>query len=242
MLPSMKRFKAQDIEAVKKLGTMSPGPTSLGPVSLYVCRESRAVARKRYEFAFKGVNICLPRGSDARKDWIQKRLSQRGIWVDFKRDIVFIDSIAPEDRRKDVLCPTLMFTELGWFAACAKEEVEKITRLAIGGRWSKVPHIKRTLGLVSYNHIPPPAHPLVPSAVKPFRKLRELLLDDGFFLPRRMRTSSSYFGIEGDRRPAEAEILNWLCGYVRAKCIPNSFWVSLEVRIVRGMEFEWNEL
>jgi hypothetical protein len=80
-------------EVVKKMGITSPGPTSLGPAQLYVCSESRAVAMKRYQLAFNGVDIDLKPG-DVREDWYQRKLEQRGIWVDFDNDIIFVDEVA----------------------------------------------------------------------------------------------------------------------------------------------------
>jgi hypothetical protein len=248
MLPQSKRFKLHDMDALKKLGTMSPGPTSLGPVALYVCSESRAVGTKRYEFAFKGKNIALIQGDpDARADWHRRKLGERGIWVDFERDIVFIDSIAPEDRRSNVLSPTLMYTELGWFTACAKEEAKKIKRLAVGGRWSKVPHIKRTLDLAMYKQVSRSAQSFASVTIRSFQRLRELLLDDGFKQPRTTYPQVYYpevqYGIEEDRQQGEAKLLSWLLGDAsRIERSPKPCWGSLEVRIVRGGEKEWNDL
>jgi len=240
-LPKMKRFMVQGSEAAKKLGTMSPGRTSSGPVSLYVCSESRAIARRKYEFAFKGVDIGLPHG-DARKDWERRKLGERGIWVDFERDVVFVDSITPEDRRTDVLYPTLHLTELTWFALCAEKEAKKITRLAVGGHWSKVSHVKRTLHLTHYWQGSPRSHLCKPYAITSFHNLKELFLDDRFSLPRNKNTVVDT-GIVGDRQEVEAEILSWLRRHgSSAECPPGGFWKALEVRIVRGRKHEWDEL
>lgn len=41
------------------MGTLGFGPTSLGPVQMYACHESRELALTRYELAFGGVVIIL---------------------------------------------------------------------------------------------------------------------------------------------------------------------------------------
>jgi hypothetical protein len=134
-------------KVVEGLRTMSPGPTSLGPVQLYICGESRAVAMKKYKLAFQGVDVdeaidieTQDLGEDAnlrrkaaREWWYQRKLWETRIWVDFGNDVILVDTIS---RRPDVPRNSVS-TSLGYLTEYAGEDMKKITRLAIGGKWER---------------------------------------------------------------------------------------------------------
>jgi len=124
------------------IGTLAGRPPR-GPVQLYVCRESRAVALKRYQRAFAGIPLrpnrsevdhSLKEGLQVdRQTWNRRKLWEKRIWVDFDRDVIFIDTLrrGMESRnfRMRPVDPLVLMR------LYAKEEIKKITRLAVGGRW-----------------------------------------------------------------------------------------------------------
>jgi hypothetical protein len=99
---------------------------SRGPVALEVCRESREVAMKRYELAFAGTNRALEPTEE--QEWNKKGFSEKRIWVDFERDIIFIDAIW-RDRKYSKCAP---HNPLGLLRRYAREDAKKIRRLALG--------------------------------------------------------------------------------------------------------------
>lgn len=103
---------------------------SRGPVALEVCRESREVALKRYELAFAGENLALE--PNDKKEWDKKGLGEKRIWVDFERDIIFVEAIWRP--RKYSKCAQL--NPLGLLRRYAPEDSNKIQRLAIGATWN----------------------------------------------------------------------------------------------------------
>ncbi|KAE9373555.1 hypothetical protein N431DRAFT_231139 [Stipitochalara longipes BDJ] len=124
------------------MGTLAD-KSSRGPVQLYVCRESRALALKRYERAFSGV-LMQPTVREINCDWEQRRqvdhqtwnrrkLWEKRIWVDFKSDIIFIDTLkrgpASRNFRLRPVDPLVLMR------LYAKDEIKRIRRLAVGGRW-----------------------------------------------------------------------------------------------------------
>ena len=106
---------------------------SRGPVALEVCSESRGVALKRYEFAFGGV--FLSPESEDKEEWDRTRLGGKRIWVDFKQDIIFIDTIYRP--RIHARCPPQ--NPLGILRRYAPEDSNRIRRLALGSTWDFSP-------------------------------------------------------------------------------------------------------
>jgi hypothetical protein len=125
------------------MGTMALGRISLGPVQLYVCHESRALALKRYQRAFGGIYLIPSsrlnrelwdsRGIADHQEWHRRKLWEKRIWVDFERDVIFVDTLKREhlsqNFRLSLIDPLLLMKKY------AKEETRKIGRLAVGGRW-----------------------------------------------------------------------------------------------------------
>jgi hypothetical protein len=107
-------------------------PPPLGPLALNVCHESRQLALKRYELSFAGTNL-IPRDMPFKEEWVKGRFGEKRIWVDFKRDVIFIFS--EDGQLGGCGHPHSRPFQLDLFAEYAKEEVGKIARLAIAGTW-----------------------------------------------------------------------------------------------------------
>ncbi|CZR62142.1 uncharacterized protein PAC_12039 [Phialocephala subalpina] len=176
---------------IKEMHTKSPGPTSLGTVQLYVCRESRAVAMRRYELAFGGTikkefqrvkQNLDPRQKVALEDWESRKLWEKRIWVDFDNDIILMELVP---RRRDMPVPAPTMTTLWSLNIYAREEVRKIRRLAIGGNWLHEGAIWREMGPVfAFVGTTPPKRGRNPNCIEAFKKLRELVVDDSFQIPK----------------------------------------------------------
>ena len=137
------------------IGTLA-GRTSRGPVQLYVCHESRALALKRYQRAFAGIAVRssfsgllfraqLPRGEPSynleeglqidRQTWSRRQLWEKRIWVDFERDVILVDTLKRGPQSRNFRSPMRPVDPLVLMRMYAKEEMKQIRRLAVGGRW-----------------------------------------------------------------------------------------------------------
>ena len=171
-----------------RMGSLT-GPTPLGPVALYVCRESREIAIQRYCLAFRGTNIDLDgnnkasweqRSPEDKAEWDRCRLSDRGIWVDFSRDIIFVDG----HFRLGLYSKCSPVEPMNLIRTYAPVETSNIKRLAIGA----VSGRRRDEGYCRYRFEMQSviegdrfarlhdADLVAPSAV--FTNVEELLLDD----------------------------------------------------------------
>lgn len=237
------------------MGTMALGRISLGPVQLYVCRESRALALKRYQRAFGGVYLILSgrlnremwdsRGIADHQEWHRRKLWEKRIWVDFEHDVIFVDTLKREDLsrsfRSRLIDPLVLMKKY------AKEETSKIGRLAVGGRWvmhsgssdinqigpslmgSKIPRQRPVINVQRGNNY---------EWLTGLDSLKELLLDDSFGNKKgtlRGRALQDYCeGAEDVREDA----LKFLAYGKRAN--QDLSWERPEVRVIRWDE--WNNL
>ncbi|KAE8445995.1 hypothetical protein EG329_012634 [Mollisiaceae sp. DMI_Dod_QoI] len=143
------------------------------PPALYVCQESRAIALKNgYVLAFKGVDHRLE-GKD-KKYWQRHNLSDKGVWINFKRDIVMLDVCYPNRRhfRYDSRQSLILINK--W----APEDVKRIKQLALGGTPSMVHAALKSKVLV----FKPPWGRLENQwwGRLGFDNLEEIWIDDGF--------------------------------------------------------------
>jgi len=249
---SIPRIGRMTKKVVEGLRTMSPDPTSLGPVQLYVCSESRAVAMKKYQLAFPGVDVdaaidietqdrgedANPRRKAARGYWYQRKLWEKRIWVDFNNDIILVDTIS---RRPDVLRAARESTLLRFLTEYAGEDMKKITRLAIVGKWQlwqgseEIASLLYNTGsneFVSWHLLHQQRER--PTCIEFFENLRELLVDDGLKIPKGdVRTLEQ----REDFEDLEAGILGFLGRLNRVR----PTWSKLpKVRLIRWDE--WSEL
>jgi hypothetical protein len=174
------------------------GRVPQGPVQLYVCRESGALALKRYQRAFAGVaiiprgqpvrDVCEYRSQADRQTWNRRELWEKRIWVDFERDVIFVDTL--KRGALSLSFRTRPVDPLVLMRLYAKEEIKKIRRLAVGGRWlmhwgsNVIDQIGPSLmgsqvsrQLQTRNHIAPGVKY---EWLMGLASLRELLLDDSF--------------------------------------------------------------
>jgi len=98
-------------------------PAPPGPLALHVCRESRSIALGRYELAFGGKELYNGRKTPLTELWDEKQLPQSKVWVDFKRDTIFL--LRAYERLSN------MTNHLG-------EDVTKIQNLAVDGTERKM--------------------------------------------------------------------------------------------------------
>ncbi|KAF4635274.1 hypothetical protein G7Y89_g2826 [Cudoniella acicularis] len=98
------------------------------PPALYVCSESREVAiRKGYVLAFKGSDRHLE-GED-KEYWERNFLGDKGVWVDFERDMIMLDvSLEPDPHPR---CESLRPLRL--LKSYARRDTKRVKRLALGG-------------------------------------------------------------------------------------------------------------
>ncbi|KUJ16966.1 uncharacterized protein LY89DRAFT_718676 [Mollisia scopiformis] len=176
------------VDFLRNMQVGPPGPTALGPVQLYVCRESRALAMRRYELAFGGTeqdNENLnPRQYAALEEWHRKKLWEKKIWVDFNSDVVLVEVIP---RRLEFPAPPLRLPQPqpGWRAlrclnVYAPDEAKKIKRLAIGGKWPLESDLWRELGLIICLNTLLTSHTM---SIEFFTNMEKLLVDDSFQNP-----------------------------------------------------------
>lgn len=171
-------------------------PPPRGPVALNVCRESRQFALERYELAFAGTNL-IPGDMLFEDEWIKGRFGEKRIWVDFKRDVIFI--FAEDGELGRCGHPHSWPFRLDRFVEYAKEEVGKIARLAIAGTWyglSPTGMAEGPFGLVSIGMAslgPDLMKRLKKGKFGKFETLRELVVwhSDLFTLNRHYVTRSS---------------------------------------------------
>lgn len=103
------------------------------PAALYVCSESRRAAiRKGYVLAFRGKNLHLE-GED-KEYWEKNNLSEKGVWVDFERDMIMVDvSLNPDPHPR---CESLRPLRL--MKSYARRDTRRVKRIALGGPMSKI--------------------------------------------------------------------------------------------------------
>ena len=113
-------------------------PPPPGPAALYVCRESRRVALRRYELAFGGTNL-VPHDEMFVAEWENGGYARKRTWVDFERDVIFVAGadLSVDNMPMRIGIPA-MVVGLERLVFYAKEEVSKIRNLAVGGMWADV--------------------------------------------------------------------------------------------------------
>jgi hypothetical protein len=118
--------------------TFSRG-SSRGPAALFVCRESRQLASRRYEPAFRSVTVEVRnaffssthsgtwtiRKLEHTRRWKDRKFGKKEFLVDFERDIVVVDTVKRmgEDNPYYQMVP---IDPLGMISLFAKEEGRKI--------------------------------------------------------------------------------------------------------------------
>ncbi|KAF8852449.1 hypothetical protein BDZ45DRAFT_110758 [Acephala macrosclerotiorum] len=231
----------------REINSKSLGPTSLGPVHLYICWESRAVALRRYELAFteaedleQGKQRLRSRQDVALKDWDSRNSWQKGIWVDFERDIVLLDLL--RQRRHDIHIPVRTMTTLWFFKIYARREVQKIRRFAIGGNWL----CEKAIWGEFYKTLTQPGPN--PNCIRAFKNLRELLVDDSFRIYKakavtREATMSTgeRIGVNaiGEREVVKDKVQGWIGSLNDGKPI----WQQVpEVKVVRWDEWHMDNM
>jgi hypothetical protein len=137
-----------------------------GPIALRVCHQSRAIALSRYQLAFGAVDMnrrdrssLTLGGLDHGPSYEFVVVGEPRIWIDFKRDEILNDSSA---------CGGMRYNPIATLTFCAKEEVKKIRRLSLGGRWAamvKPSHPRRFCSLFR--------------GLQSFEALEELIIYDG---------------------------------------------------------------
>ncbi|KAH6666101.1 hypothetical protein B0J14DRAFT_605312 [Halenospora varia] len=102
--------------------------TPPGPSMLSVCSESREVALQYYDLEFGGVH-WMDGNRQFKERWERYGLGEKTIWVDFRRDVVFLEVI------NIIRIQNLM--QVLWHFVAARDEggLGRIRRLGIGGRW-----------------------------------------------------------------------------------------------------------
>jgi hypothetical protein len=175
------------------MGSLTCGPSALGPVALYVCQESREIALQRYELAFGGVDVDLDgsqkqywenRRQEDKAEWDRLCLFHKRIWVDFMKDIIFVDG----HHRTELYSKCSRREPLTLLRMYAPEEASKIKRLAIGAvRGNGEPRYRdevlkviegnRVYGEEGYEWIPAPGE-VRSEYLYGFDNVEELLLDE----------------------------------------------------------------
>lgn len=85
--------------------------------------------RKGYVLAFKGDIHRIPDGHDGDKDfWGNHCLREKGVWVNFERDLIMLDVLWQNDMPND--WPLEPLRLLSMFAP---DDVNRIRRLGLGG-------------------------------------------------------------------------------------------------------------
>jgi hypothetical protein len=110
------------------------------PVAFHVCRESRGIAEEKYELAFPWTNR-FSENEEFMEMFKKGYLDQPRVWVDFKRDQIFIVNA------DDILCELgtvhgVYFGDifaLEVFESHVERDVGKIQSLAVAGHWSMQP-------------------------------------------------------------------------------------------------------
>jgi hypothetical protein len=107
-----------------------------GPVSLYVCQHSRAMALRHYRLAFPGKNLVASEDAEFTAFFDSTPfLSQPRIWVNFSLDTIFYAYSYPWSVTAHPNAGAYTFTSR--FLAYARGDAMKIERLALRGYWVK---------------------------------------------------------------------------------------------------------
>jgi hypothetical protein len=122
------------VHGIDQFGWTSPdvvsGGSTRAPPALFICRESRTEALKRYVPAFPSVTVAMPsdfvphegyplRWNECEAPWEIYEVGQGRIWVDFESDVIVVDAINT-------------FDPLGIISIFALEESTKISKLCVG--------------------------------------------------------------------------------------------------------------
>ncbi|KAH8676439.1 hypothetical protein BGZ60DRAFT_428962 [Tricladium varicosporioides] len=100
----------------------------LGPSLLYVCSESREVALQYYALEFGGMH-WMDGNRQFKERWERYELGEKKIWVDFKRDVVFLEFI-------HIFNIQNFMQILSYFMKDGNGgSLGRIRRLGIGGAW-----------------------------------------------------------------------------------------------------------
>ncbi|KAH6666279.1 hypothetical protein B0J14DRAFT_604543 [Halenospora varia] len=133
------------------------------PVLLHVCHESRLIGMEIYTLAFAGHYLdhsCYL--STFIEKWNKNPLGRKRVWIDFKRDLLFIDLLS----KPHYNAPLHLFFPI--LAEFCPEDISRVQRLAIGCGSSPM----------IYNRMV--ANFKATSALKPFEALRELVICDAY--------------------------------------------------------------
>ena len=107
------------------------------PVALFVCRESRELALKRYCLAFGGTkhwHCPSPAHRDlGDEDWERCRHGEKRIWVDFERDTLVAACVTASDG----FWQHVDRAPLSLMAQFAPVETRMLRRVAVGGFWTE---------------------------------------------------------------------------------------------------------
>ena len=109
----------------------SSGFCPAAPAQLHVCRESRALALRRYQLAFPGRDFTAKKSAKASKTtfdkaWINQQLGKSKIWFDFDRDTLLLYR-SMEPSRTGVVATSLEAT-----VRHAHQDIVKIKNLGLG--------------------------------------------------------------------------------------------------------------
>lgn len=203
-----------------------------GPVQLFVCRESRALALKRYERAFAGV---------ARGGGFPERLSEKRIWVDFERDTIFVDNLdrgfLTRDHKSGRIDRAHPLTQMRFSVV---EDMKRIKKLAIGGACRRLPgHELGKLGPILPHFLLESDYIWSAWLLWDLKSSRELFLDDSFGSPTPGKLQGRV--LDEPREYAE-EIRNEAIKVLAhsKNTSEGSDWEIPEVRVVRW--HEWKDL
>ncbi|KAF4617082.1 hypothetical protein G7Y89_g15067 [Cudoniella acicularis] len=112
-------------------GHLPSSPIPLGPPQLYICHESRELAKKKYTLFFPGIDFGLRLNPSIHTEWKEKSLSLPKVWVDFSIDSIFID--AGQSPYLNQYNPTLKVIRKEY-----PREAAQIRRLGIVGRIKEI--------------------------------------------------------------------------------------------------------
>lgn len=125
-------------EEARKKAHPSSGRCPSAPTLLHVCRESRAIALKRYQLIFRGKPNSTKSASE--KIWIERYLGPSRIWFDFSRDTLLLHR--PYGASSSIT-RTVPLTNL---VCHASDEVQNIKNLAVALFNARGPHHRQVYG------------------------------------------------------------------------------------------------